>query len=301
MKLLLVRHAQSHNNVIQASVHQRISKGELKPFEAQHEWLEQRQDDPGLTAAGHKQTAVLAKHVVRKVKTKGGGKVMMMCSPMKRACETAAAIAALLGERVELNTNLCEVGGIYAAKKVMRNALIPSFENVPGVCPSSSDLRSRYPNFDSPTLPASGPWDGGRGHESVEQAISRSQTLAHWLKSEDLQSKVGNGMLVLVSHADFIALLLAALQGEVAGKSVNPDFQVSVHGVSEAVLMQETRERSRSGTGKEPTMVGVDTVYERYRVSLACSCFCEISPNGGTVIHWLNYKKHLTAAGCPIQ
>lgn len=120
----------------------------------------------------------------------------MMCSPMKRACETAAAIAALLGERVELNTNLCEVGGIYAAKKVMRNALIPSFENVPGVCPSSSDLRSRYPNFDSPTLPASGPWDGGRGHESVEQAISRSQTLAHWLKSEDLQSKVGNGMLV---------------------------------------------------------------------------------------------------------
>ena len=74
MKLLLVRHAQSHNNVIQASVHSKIAKGELKPFEAQHEWLEQRQDDPGLTPAGHKQTAVLAKHVVKKVKKKAGGK-----------------------------------------------------------------------------------------------------------------------------------------------------------------------------------------------------------------------------------
>lgn len=84
MKLLLVRHAQSHNNVIQASVHQRISKGELKPFEAQHEWLEQRQDDPGLTAAGHKQTAVLAKHVVRKVKTKGGGKCVILPHPHLR-------------------------------------------------------------------------------------------------------------------------------------------------------------------------------------------------------------------------
>jgi broad specificity phosphatase PhoE len=135
-----------------------------------------------------------------------------MCSPMKRACETASAIAAQLGARVELNTNLCEVGGLYKANKVLRNAMIPSFENVPGDCPTGADLRSRYPSFDSPTLPASGPWDGGRGHESLDQAITRSQNLAHWLASADLQSRVGDGMLVLVSHADFIALLLAALQ-----------------------------------------------------------------------------------------
>ena len=90
--------------------------------------------------------------------------------------------------------------------------MIPAFENVAGNCPSGADLRSRYPTFDTPTLPASGPWDGGRGHESLEQAISRSQTMAKWLTSDDLQSRVGDGMLVLVSHADFIALLLAALQ-----------------------------------------------------------------------------------------
>jgi broad specificity phosphatase PhoE len=74
MKVLLVRHAQSHNNVIQASVHRKISNGEIKPFEAQHEWLEQRMDDPGLTSAGKKQTAVLAKHVFKKVKTKAVGR-----------------------------------------------------------------------------------------------------------------------------------------------------------------------------------------------------------------------------------
>ena len=42
----------------------------------------------------------------------------MMCSPMKRACETASAISELLGARVELNSNLCEVGGLYKANKV---------------------------------------------------------------------------------------------------------------------------------------------------------------------------------------
>ena len=48
-----------------------------------------------------------------------------------------------------------------------------------------------------------------------------------------------------------------------AGKTENPDFQVSVHGVSEAVLMQETRDRSMSGKDNEKKIVGVDSVYER--------------------------------------
>jgi broad specificity phosphatase PhoE len=136
----------------------------------------------------------------------------MMCSPMARACETAQAIASQLGVRVELNANLCEVGGMYKANRVLRNNMIPSFENVATDCPSSADLRSRYPIFDTPSLPQSGPWDSGRGHEPVERAISRSQQVAKWMRSAEIQDQVGDGILILVSHADFIALLLAALQ-----------------------------------------------------------------------------------------
>ena len=39
MKVLLVRHAQSHNNIVQARVHTKISAGVTSEQQAQAEWL----------------------------------------------------------------------------------------------------------------------------------------------------------------------------------------------------------------------------------------------------------------------
>lgn len=39
MKVLLVRHAQSHNNIVQARVHTKISKNITTEQQAQAEWL----------------------------------------------------------------------------------------------------------------------------------------------------------------------------------------------------------------------------------------------------------------------
>ena len=39
MKVLLVRHAQSANNIVQARVHTKITAGVSSEIQAQHEWL----------------------------------------------------------------------------------------------------------------------------------------------------------------------------------------------------------------------------------------------------------------------
>jgi broad specificity phosphatase PhoE len=39
MKVLLVRHAQSQNNIVQARVHTKVQAGVSSEVQAQHEWL----------------------------------------------------------------------------------------------------------------------------------------------------------------------------------------------------------------------------------------------------------------------
>ena len=97
LKVLLVRHAQSENNIVQASVHVKMRDGLLSPEESQvrvrayfmfcgcenvpcklyhsstvhwfkkklsqAEWLALRREDPGLSPDGLKQTVQLAKHL----------------------------------------------------------------------------------------------------------------------------------------------------------------------------------------------------------------------------------------------
>ena len=52
MKLLIVRHGQSANNVIMHKINARRAKGEISGKEAEAEWLSDRVDDPTLTEEG---------------------------------------------------------------------------------------------------------------------------------------------------------------------------------------------------------------------------------------------------------
>jgi hypothetical protein len=70
----------------------------------------------------------------------------------------------------------------------------------------------------------------------------RAQELAKWLlteaikKEHSLESQVPD-CIILVSHADFLALLLAALNKmDTEGAQNNPDFDVSVHGVPDVSM-----------------------------------------------------------------
>eukprot|EP00286_Rhodomonas_abbreviata_P016569 CAMPEP_0181338950 /NCGR_PEP_ID=MMETSP1101-20121128/28945_1 /TAXON_ID=46948 /ORGANISM="Rhodomonas abbreviata, Strain Caron Lab Isolate" /LENGTH=276 /DNA_ID=CAMNT_0023449785 /DNA_START=73 /DNA_END=900 /DNA_ORIENTATION=+ len=263
MLVLLVRHAESENNIVQAQVHGKLQRRELNPVEAQELWLSERFPDPDLSVNGVKQAAKLKKHM-KTVARHGIDKYVMFSSPMKRACQTARVISDALSLPVELKPELCEVGGIYKAVKQMQHGVIPVVLKVAGEARSAQDIKNEHPNFNTSNLPPHGPWDGVRGFESTDDAVNRASYVANWLKSVDLQQQVGErGCVIIVSHADFLALLISVIQGQrPLSTRDNPDSEMSTHGVTEAALLKQM-----------PGGSTVESVYAKYRISLCSSCF----------------------------
>lgn len=94
MKLLLIRHGQSSNNVLTAAGH---------PFEG-------RSADPLLTELGHHQAQRLARAFAEEALPRPG---VLLCSPMVRAVQTSVPISEELDLPVELVTEAYEVGGMF--------------------------------------------------------------------------------------------------------------------------------------------------------------------------------------------
>jgi broad specificity phosphatase PhoE len=304
----------------------------------QTEWLTQRHDDPSLSSEGLAQTIKLSKHfskskmidgcnryqqIISKLAKRFLGerpqihflrknpnsffdklhcclRVKMFSSPMRRACQTAQAIANGAKDcRVEVFPDLCEVGGIYRAQKTITPTGNFEYVKGPGAAMSRSEILRFFPSLDAERLPADGPWDGGRGFESTSAAIARAGAVADWLRSPRLHADVGDqDLVVLVSHADFLALLLANLHrdGAAAVAEVSPDLDVSRHGVSERQL--EARLPAAAPPGPED----VACVYSRYRVSLASSSLIEIGAGGAVTAVLMNDKSYLSGSKkCCIQ
>mmetsp|Transcript_21439 Transcript_21439/g.53860 ORF Transcript_21439/g.53860 Transcript_21439/m.53860 type:complete len:286 (-) Transcript_21439:174-1031(-) len=285
MKILLVRHAQSENNIVQAQVHTQLANKQINQKQAQDKWLANRMDDPGLSSDGMLQIQALEMYAAKVAKKNPDSKIAIYTSPMTRACQTAQAVArGAAGAPVNLNGDLCEVGGIYKAVRVGEN-----FEKQPGKAPSAGQLCSQF-GFKPGNLNPNGPWDGGRGFEVSSTAVARAERVSEWLKHK-MPGEVGqNGIVIVVSHADFIALLIAKLMGvSMSGKGMdmNPDMDMSSHGISEGTLDDEIEQHCSS-------------VYTRFRVSLACTTMIEA--NGGACkVLWMNKKKHLQGKNCVVM
>eukprot|EP00960_Hanusia_phi_P038580 753492-Hanusia_phi.AAC.7 len=140
--------------------------------------------------------------------------------------------------------------------------------------------------FDVSSLPPSGPWDSGKGFEGTTEAIQRAERLSSWLKSAYLHNEMGqDGMLLLVSHADFLALLMAVLTNHsTKGHEVNPDIDVSAHGITEATLQGLMAHDAPS-------------VYQKFRISLACTTLLDISPEGKPMRRTLYTSKYYELDG----
>ena len=144
----------------------------------------------------------------------------MFTSPMQRACSTTKPVCDALQAPGVVMPDLVEVGGLYHAYQDPNGYWQKGVSSTAG---SAQDLWNRF-QFDVSQLPQEGPWDGGRGNESTELALRRAQRVADWLmklaviKSASLDSNQVPDCVVLVSHADFLALLLAALNKIDAGK-----------------------------------------------------------------------------------
>eukprot|EP00277_Geminigera_cryophila_P011289 CAMPEP_0179450730 /NCGR_PEP_ID=MMETSP0799-20121207/34702_1 /TAXON_ID=46947 /ORGANISM="Geminigera cryophila, Strain CCMP2564" /LENGTH=277 /DNA_ID=CAMNT_0021245117 /DNA_START=89 /DNA_END=919 /DNA_ORIENTATION=- len=277
MKVLLVRHAQSHNNIVQARVHTKITAGVSSEQQAQHEWLSMRQDDPGLSPAGAAQLKLLQKHAMKLPRKSGCSRYKIVTSPMRRACQTAKALVEVLAcSGVDVQSELCEVGGVYSTQADANG----QFQKVRGNAMLSSQISQEF-GFNTGSLPASGPWDGGMGFECIREALSRAERVASWMKLANMHQEMGTeGMLVIVSHADFLALLLATLtSASSAGAHLNPDFDVSAHGVSSHGV-------SEAQLGQSLGQKEIESVYKRFRISLACTTLLDISVDGQVRVVW---------------
>uniref|UniRef100_A0A7S4KXR3 Phosphoglycerate mutase-like protein n=1 Tax=Guillardia theta TaxID=55529 RepID=A0A7S4KXR3_GUITH len=286
MKILLIRHAQSMNNIVQAQVHTKITSGKASEQQAQDEWLSMRQDDPELSPAGKEQLKRLMEHAKKLPKKSGCKRFRVLTSPMRRACETAKVIVGALNlPTAEVRGDLCEVGGIYTAQRSPNG----QFNKVTGRAMEAMTIKQQF-GFDVSSLPPSGPWDSGRGFEGTTEAIQRAERLSSWLKSAYLHNEMGqDGMLLLVSHADFLALLMAVLTNHsTSGHENNPDIDVSAHGITEATLQGLMAHDAPS-------------VYQKFRISLACTTLLDISPEGKVRVEWMNKKSHLEGKNCTIS
>ncbi|EKX38803.1 hypothetical protein GUITHDRAFT_143989 [Guillardia theta CCMP2712] len=290
MKILLIRHAQSMNNIVQAQVHTKITSGKASEQQAQDEWLSMRQDDPELSPAGKEQLKRLMEHAKKLPKKSGCKRFRVLTSPMRRACETAKVIVGALNlPTAEVRGDLCEVGGIYTAQRSPNGQSKSTVQQGHGKSNGSNDDQAAI-WIRCVKLAPSGPWDSGRGFEGTTEAIQRAERLSSWLKSAYLHNEMGqDGMLLLVSHADFLALLMAVLTNHsTSGHENNPDIDVSAHGITEATLQGLMAHDAPS-------------VYQKFRISLACTTLLDISPEGKVRVEWMNKKSHLEGKNCTIS
>jgi hypothetical protein len=102
----------------------------------------------------------------------------------------------------QVRPDLFEVGGVYSNTK---DASGNSKRSGPGKSMTVSDIKNRFPTYETSALPQDGGWYQGRWEDDTA-ARARLVNVATWLKT--LQPELGDdGVAVLVVHGHFMDLL----------------------------------------------------------------------------------------------
>ncbi len=185
VQLLLIRHAQSANNLLYQQTGAKAG----------------RHPDPPLTPLGHRQAQALAAHLRQ---AQGGPLALthLHASLTVRAVQTAAPLARALGLPVHAHPDAHEVGGLYWG------AWDGERGPTPGETPAR--LRAHCPGLRWPDhLPPDAPWDGGFETDDPVVHAGRARRLLG-----DLRARHGpDDRVGLVTHHLFAQYLIAALLG----------------------------------------------------------------------------------------
>lgn len=182
MHVLLVRHGQSKNNVLEAA------HGASARFDAV------RVVDPPLSPLGERQAALLGRHLGAQL-YESRQRVQLMCSSMTRAIQTTQPLAGALGLRPLVLPEVHEVQGFYDT----------SGRDVCGM--GSAEIEARFPDFSAARIPKA-----GQGREDPRGALRRARDFAASLRERAASGgATSEEVLVIVSHNDFIGLLARAL------------------------------------------------------------------------------------------
>ncbi len=181
--LLLVRHAQSANNVSSEEARQRF-RGDAERIQAESE--RNREPDPELSETGRQQAERLADALAPMLR---GDRTLLVSSPMRRALLTAAPIAARAGlgrERFVCEGELFEVGGCYYGDEARPSRTAAQLE-------AEFSVRCRGIGADG--------WFAGRvGPETGTEARERIDRVIAWI--ERTLASDEHELVVVVGHGD---------------------------------------------------------------------------------------------------
>lgn len=200
MKLFIIRHAQSANNVL-----------EVENYDY---YMRNRVVDPPITALGVKQAECVARHLAAEEHAEhlhenadqrsGYGFTHIFVSPMLRCLQTALPISHALGVIPEVWIDIHEQGGMFLGNPRTGEDL----RFFPGM--TRSEIAANFTTYKIPeTITESGWWQGG--HEEHSQCEERAARVAEHLKK--LAQQQTEGRIALVSHGTFSDRLIKALVG----------------------------------------------------------------------------------------
>ena len=183
MHLYLIRHAQSENNVLTASM------------------LSERKVDPDLTPLGYQQRTRLAEYLAneRDVFGEKFAITRLYTSAMYRSLLTTQPIAAALDLRPALWLDLHEMGGMF----LEQNGQGCGFGGM-----TRSSIAREFPDYQLPeALTERGWYDASMGRETDTHSLFRAIKVArelHELRDTD-------EVIALVSHGGYLDKLLKAI------------------------------------------------------------------------------------------
>lgn len=197
MKLFIIRHAQSTNNLL----------GETAVLD---EYLQRRDAEPPLTELGLRQAELVAKHLAgsefpefKHEQTKVGYALnQIFCSPMLRTLQTALPISRATGVKPQVWLDIHEQGGIFHGHPSNPDSIV----SAPGV--TRHQLAERFPGFvPADRMSDEGWWFGG--YETMDGCTARAAKVAAILRqwAPDRQDE----RIALVSHGTFVEALIRAL------------------------------------------------------------------------------------------
>ncbi|EDM76330.1 putative phosphoglycerate mutase/fructose-2,6-bisphosphatase [Plesiocystis pacifica SIR-1] len=199
LNLLLVRHAQSQNNVAHA---QSVEDCDGDLVRAKDLYETRRAADPELSALGRRQAAIVGEALGPLAARPD---TLLVASPMRRALDTAQAIAEVgqvPRERFRCQGDLYEVGGAYVGERAAATANADALEAAhPVHCRDISEAG----------------WYSGRGVESrgaepVEHCWARLDRVMAWTQALGAEAmERGWSRAIVVVHGDLMSRWLRRL------------------------------------------------------------------------------------------
>jgi 2,3-bisphosphoglycerate-dependent phosphoglycerate mutase len=199
MKVFIIRHAQSANNLL----------GETARYD---EYMARRDPEPPLTDLGHQQAGLLAEHLIsnshpeRKLEETASGYALtkILCSPMLRTLQTAWPISQATGIEPQVWLAIHEQGGCFSGNPRTGDEII----NFPGL--TRRAMAEQFPGYGLPgEIGDEGWWFSGYedGDTCKARAVKVAATLREWASDQ------ADERIALISHGTFTDALVRALLG----------------------------------------------------------------------------------------